>query len=143
MVIEQTSLYTVVYKTFLYNPTNLKVPKKAPFGVLCSGRANTPQPSHKLSTAPSKQDNRLSSHMVPALSNVPWSVRLSHLTSNKVCLIIRPVRAASYRMLSRASRLNTHATTQHHSLGCNFPIHFPDSISSSVLSVPYIETIKK
>ncbi len=27
---EQTSLYTVVYRTFLYNPTNLKVPKKAP-----------------------------------------------------------------------------------------------------------------
>ncbi len=24
-----TSLYTVVYRTFLYNPTNLKVPKKA------------------------------------------------------------------------------------------------------------------
>ncbi len=30
ILIEQTSLYTVVYRTFLYNPTNLKVPKKAP-----------------------------------------------------------------------------------------------------------------
>ncbi len=28
ILIEQTSLYTVVYRTFLYNPTNLKVPKK-------------------------------------------------------------------------------------------------------------------
>ncbi len=30
ILIEQTSHYTVVYRTFLYNPTNLKVPKKAP-----------------------------------------------------------------------------------------------------------------
>ncbi len=30
ILIEQTSLYTVVYRTFLYNPTNLTVPKKAP-----------------------------------------------------------------------------------------------------------------
>ncbi len=30
ILIEQTFLYTVVYRTFLYNPTNLKVPKKAP-----------------------------------------------------------------------------------------------------------------
>ncbi len=30
ILIEQTFLYTLVYKTFLYNPTNLKVPKKAP-----------------------------------------------------------------------------------------------------------------
>ncbi len=29
-MIEQTFLYMVVYRTFLYNPTNLKVPKKAP-----------------------------------------------------------------------------------------------------------------
>ncbi len=29
ILIEQTSLYTVVYRAFLYNPTNLKVPKKA------------------------------------------------------------------------------------------------------------------
>ncbi len=33
--IEQTFLYTVVYRTFLYNPTNLKVPKKAPCGSFC------------------------------------------------------------------------------------------------------------
>ncbi len=31
ILIEQTSPYTVVYRTFLYNPTNLKVPKKAPW----------------------------------------------------------------------------------------------------------------
>ncbi len=31
ILIEQTFLYTVVYRTFLYNPTNLKVPKKAPW----------------------------------------------------------------------------------------------------------------
>ncbi len=30
ILVEHTSLYTVVYMTFLYNPTNLKVPKKAP-----------------------------------------------------------------------------------------------------------------
>ncbi len=30
ILIEQAFLYTVVYRTFLYNPTNLKVPKKAP-----------------------------------------------------------------------------------------------------------------
>ncbi len=30
ILIEQTSLYMLVYRTFLYNPTNLKVPKKAP-----------------------------------------------------------------------------------------------------------------
>ncbi len=40
-------------------------------------------------------------------------------------------------MLSRASRLNTHATAQHHSQGCNFPIHFPDPFYG-----PHIETIK-
>ncbi len=34
ILIEQTFLYTVVYRTFLYNPTNLKVPKKAPCSVL-------------------------------------------------------------------------------------------------------------
>ncbi len=28
ILIEQAFLYTVVYRTFLYNPTNLKVPKK-------------------------------------------------------------------------------------------------------------------
>ncbi len=28
ILIEQTFLYTVVYRTFLYSPTNLKVPKK-------------------------------------------------------------------------------------------------------------------
>ncbi len=30
ILIEQTFLYTVVYRTSLYNPTNLKLPKKAP-----------------------------------------------------------------------------------------------------------------
>ncbi len=30
ILIEQIFLYTVVYRTFLYNPTKLKVPKKAP-----------------------------------------------------------------------------------------------------------------
>ncbi len=30
ILLEKTFFYTVVYKTFLYNPTNLKVPKKAP-----------------------------------------------------------------------------------------------------------------
>ncbi len=30
ILVEQTSLYTVVYRAFLYNPTNLKVSKKAP-----------------------------------------------------------------------------------------------------------------
>ncbi len=30
ILIEQTFLYTAVYRTFLYNPTNLKVSKKAP-----------------------------------------------------------------------------------------------------------------
>ncbi len=33
ILIEQTSLYTVVYRTFLYNLTNLKVSKKAPCGM--------------------------------------------------------------------------------------------------------------
>ncbi len=36
--IEQTSLYTVVYRTFLYNPTNQKVPKKA----MCIVKLKTP-----------------------------------------------------------------------------------------------------
>ncbi len=30
ILIEQNFLYTVVHRAFLYNPTNLKVPKKAP-----------------------------------------------------------------------------------------------------------------
>ncbi len=34
ILIEQTFLYMVVYRTFLYNPTNLKVPKKAPCSIL-------------------------------------------------------------------------------------------------------------
>ncbi len=34
ILIEQFSLYAVVYRTFLYNPTNLKVPKKAPCTVI-------------------------------------------------------------------------------------------------------------
>ncbi len=37
----------------------------------------------------------------------------------------------------RVSRLNTHATTQHHSQGCNFPIHFPDSLNPPFASVPF------
>ncbi len=37
ILIEQTSLYTVVYRTFLYNPTNLKAPKKAPCGDCSTG----------------------------------------------------------------------------------------------------------
>ncbi len=42
ILIEQTSLYTVVYRTSLYNPTNLKVPKKAPWKGLwaCDGIKN-------------------------------------------------------------------------------------------------------
>ncbi len=35
ILIEPTFLYTVVYRTFLYNPTNLKVPKKAPCRLKC------------------------------------------------------------------------------------------------------------
>ncbi len=40
ILIEQTSLYTVVYRTFLYNPTNLKVPKKAPCHLIHSRYSN-------------------------------------------------------------------------------------------------------
>ncbi len=36
ILIEQTCLYTVVYRTFLYNQTNLKVPKNAPCSMICS-----------------------------------------------------------------------------------------------------------
>ncbi len=37
ILIEQTSLYTVVYRTFLYNPTNLKFPNQAPCRTLAEG----------------------------------------------------------------------------------------------------------
>ncbi len=36
ILLEQTSLYTVVYRTFLYNPTNPKEPKKTQCAAKCS-----------------------------------------------------------------------------------------------------------
>ncbi len=38
---------------------------------------------------------------------------------------------------SRAARLNTHATTLHHSQGSNFRIHFPESLNPPLASVSF------
>ncbi len=45
---------------------------------ICSSQANSPQPSRVLSTAPASTSTAYASRMVPAYSNAPWPVTLSH-----------------------------------------------------------------
>ncbi len=67
-----------------------------------------------------------SSRMVPAYANAFWPVRLSRPTDQWGA----PEHLSRLGGLRNASRMNTQATTQHHSQGCNFPIHYSDSLNS-------------
>ncbi len=60
-LVDQTTLYTLVYRTFLYNETNLKPPKKAPcneFSLLGNYTLQfSGDKEHKLTTLTNKQIN--------------------------------------------------------------------------------------
>ncbi len=47
----------------------------------------------------------------------------------------RPHADDTHSRAERTEQQNTHATTQHHSQGCNFPIHFPNSLNPPLASV--------
>ncbi len=127
----------------------------------CSSHANSPQSFRVLSTAPASTPTAYSFHMVPAYSNAlashtvtphrpmrcAWAFvtpRRPHAETHSRASLLVLAPAFTRGGLSPASpialttsRLNTHATTQHHSQGCNFLIHFPDSLNSSLASVPF------
>ncbi len=106
-------------------------------GQACSSQANSPQPSRVLSTANASTPTAYSSHILPAYWNAPWPVRQSHPAGQWGAPERSSRLAASCKDTRRAFRLNMHATTQHHSQRCNFPIHFPYSLNPSLASVRF------
>ncbi len=104
---------------------------------ICSSQANSPQPSRVLSTAPAGTSTAYSSRMVPACSSALWPVTLSPHRPMRCAWAFATTRRPHAETHSCASRMNTHANTQHHSQACYYQLHFPDSLNPSLSSVPF------
>ncbi len=104
----------------------------------CVAAQQTVHSSRVLSTAPASTSTTYSSYIVPTYANAPWPVNLSRPTGQWGApeKFVTPRRPHA-NTHSRAFRLNTNATTHHHSQGCNFPMHFPDSLNPPSAKCPF------